>query len=216
MIIAERLTESAQSIPHYSLVMRLDINALLTYLDKHKARLKMKLNHALTFAAIKALIATPQVNITFCDDHHILQHDDAHIGIAVATKGGIMTPIVHADRTTSAMDVKKNIDDLIRRARDRRLKLHEYQGGVMGLSNLGMFGIEQFSAIINPPQSSMLTLGEVTYTPRQEKGKVSDIVFIPSMKATLVCDHRVIDGAMGAMFLSSIKNLLSKPSSFLA
>lgn len=212
--IARRLSESKFSAPHFYLTMeimmdkvreaRKQINAI--------AEEKISFNDFVIKAVALALRKHPAVNASWLDDR-IRQYDYVHIGVAVAVEEGLMVPVLrHADRL-SLSQIHATVKDLASRARSRKLAIEEMQGNTFTISNLGMFGIEEFTAIINPPDACILAVGGI-----MEKPVVRDGQIVPGypMKVTLSCDHRAIDGATAAAFLQTLKNLLEEPVNMLA
>ena len=217
--IARRLAESKYSSPHFYLTVDIDVEkavalrAELNDLAEEQDRAKISFNDLITKACALALRDHPYVNASYLpDEGEIRKYNRVHIGIAVAIDEGLITPVVRdADRkglTTLARETR----ELAERARDRDLEPEEFEGATFTTSNLGMFGIEEFTAIINPPNSAILAIGEIRDTPVVEDGEV-----VPGkrMKVTLSCDHRVVDGATGAEFLDSVRSYLEEPMNLL-
>jgi len=217
--ISRRLAESKYSSPHFYLTVDIDVEkavALRTELNElaeEQDRAKISFNDLITKASALALRDHPYVNASYLpDEGEIRKYNRIHIGIAVAIDEGLITPVVRdADRkglTTLARETR----ELAERARNRDLEPEEFEGATFTTSNLGMFGIEEFTAIINPPNSAILAIGEIRDTPVVEGGEV-----VPGkrMKVTLSCDHRVVDGAVGARFLDSVRTYLEEPMNLL-
>jgi pyruvate dehydrogenase E2 component (dihydrolipoamide acetyltransferase) len=221
-IIAQRLVQSKQTIPHFYL----SVSCVLDNLQAIRERLnqsapknadktplwKLSVNDFIIKALALALQKVPDANVTWSDDG-ILQHTSSDVGVAVSVEGGLFTPVVKSAHTKSLSQISIEIKDLALRARARKLKPEEYQGGTSAVSNLGMFGIEEFSAIINPPHASILAVGAgiEQFVPVNGKPVLKTI-----MKATLSCDHRAVDGALGAQLLAAFKHLIEDPALMLA
>jgi pyruvate dehydrogenase E2 component (dihydrolipoamide acetyltransferase) len=220
--IAKRLVESKTTIPHYYLTIDVELDALLAARqdinsaapmgDDGKPRYRVSVNDLLIKALALALIKIPDANVTWTEGG-MLKHKHADIGVAVAIPGGLITPIVrHADEK-SLSAIATEMKDLIVRARSRKLKPSEYQGGSTALSNLGMYGIREFSAVINPPHASILAVGAGEERAVARKGKIEAATV---MTATLSADHRAVDGALGAELLEAFRHFVEKPISMLA
>jgi len=212
--IASRLQESKQSIPHYRLVIDVKMDTLILArrnLNK-KRKEKVSINDFIIKACAHALIEVPDVNIQF-DGEKIYRHADADIAIAVALDGGLITPVVRAVQSKSLIDIGWRVRDLVARAKSASLQPDEYQGGTFCISNLGMYGVRQFDAIINPPQGAILAVGAVRESAVIVDGQpaMANIVTL-----TLSCDHRVIDGALAARFLAAVRHTLESPSELTA
>lgn len=217
--IARRLTESKQQVPHFYLDCDIRMEALLALREQLNAQgahaepaWRLSVNDMLVFAVAKALRRVPAVNASWHDDA-VLRHRRVDICVAVATDGGLLTPIVReADRKGMA-EIAADIRTLADKARSGKLAPDEYQGGGFTISNLGMYGIRRFSAIINPPQAAILAVGAV-----EQRPVVMGDAVVPGqvMSVTLSADHRVIDGAVGAHFLATLRGLLEAPLGLLA
>ena len=210
--IAKRLTQSMQELPHFYLTMALPVDALLAFRERMNEALadrgqKVSVNDLLVRACALALMDVPEVNVSFAGDA-ILRHHHADIGVAVALPDGLITPIVTKCDDKSIVDISQDIKSLAALAREKRLKPSQYEGGSFSVSNLGMFGIDQFTAVINPPQAAILAVGG---TSSQLEKQGDEIVETKTMRVTLSCDHRAIDGAVGANFLSVLRDYVSKP-----
>jgi pyruvate dehydrogenase E2 component (dihydrolipoamide acetyltransferase) len=215
--IAQRLTAAAQSMPVFYLTVDCDIGKLLdareeinaaALKDKDgKAAYKLSVNDFVIKALALALQRVPDANVSWTEGG-MLKHKYSDIGVAVALPNGLITPIVRNAETKSLSAISNEMKDLAQRARDRKLKPNEYQGGAASVSNLGMYGIKDFTAVINPPQSSILAVGT-----GEERAVVRDgkIVAAHIMSVTLACDHRSIDGALGAVLISAFKALIENP-----
>lgn len=195
-VIGARLTESKQRIPHFYLTIDVEVEKLIAMRGSIDKELKITINDFIIKASAIALLAIPAVNSTFHADF-IKIYKDAHIAIAVAIEDGLITPIIQSANRKSLLAISSEIKTLAQRAKDGKLKPEEYQGGSFTISNLGMFGIKDFQAIINPPQTAILAVGTV------QKNNV--------MSLTLSADHRAIDGAQAAQFLAKLKEVLENP-----
>jgi pyruvate dehydrogenase E2 component (dihydrolipoamide acetyltransferase) len=215
--IAARLTLAKQSIPHFYLTADVSVDALLKLRAQANAAApntngepayKISVNDFVIKALALALIRVPEANAIFAQDR-TLRFERADIGVAVALEGGLITPVIRAADQKSLSAISNEMRSLAARAREKKLKPEDYQGGVSAVSNLGMHGVREFAAIINPPQSSILAVGAVTRRPVEaEDGGVR---FESQITVILSCDHRVIDGALGAKLLSAFKMLMEQP-----
>jgi pyruvate dehydrogenase E2 component (dihydrolipoamide acetyltransferase) len=211
--IAKRLTDAKQNIPHFYLstdivldrviALRGELNAL-----DEKTPQKLSLNDFFIKAMAIALQRVPQANAVWAEES-ILRFTRSDIGVAVSVESGLFTPVIRSADSKSIGEIAKEMRSLIERARAKALKPGDYQGGSVSLSNLGMFGVSSFSAIINPPQAAILAVGASERRPQE--GADGSVYFANAMTATLSCDHRVIDGVLGAQLLSAFKNLLQAP-----
>jgi pyruvate dehydrogenase E2 component (dihydrolipoamide acetyltransferase) len=220
--IAKRLIEAKQTIPHFYLTTDIEIDRLVAMREEANAAapvdkdgapaFKLSLNDFIIKAWAAALQRIPAANAVWAEDRMLrFQHSD--IGVAVAIEGGLLTPVIRNAETKSLTAISAEIRDLAERARTKKLKLNEYQGGASAISNLGMYGVREFSAIINPPHATILAVGAARRAPVEtEDGGVK---FVSQMTVTLSCDHRVVDGALGAELLAAFKSLLEKPVTFL-
>jgi pyruvate dehydrogenase E2 component (dihydrolipoamide acetyltransferase) len=211
--IAERLTAAKQTIPHFYLKAVCDVTGLLATRAALNARApeggwKLSLNDFVVKAFALALQRVPAANVNWTRDGIVeLTHSD--VAIAVAVDGGLFTPVIRAAETKSLSQISAEAKDLASRARARKLAPAEYQGGSASISNLGMYGVEEFTAIINPPQASILAVGAVVERFVPVKGAP---VLASQMTVWLSCDHRVIDGALGARLLQSFRSLIEEPA----
>jgi pyruvate dehydrogenase E2 component (dihydrolipoamide acetyltransferase) len=218
-IIAKRLLESKQTVPHFYLSQNIEIDALLKLRADLNAKspkdgpsaFKLSVNDLVIKACALALRRHPQVNSTYTEDA-IIQYDDVDISIAVAIQDGLITPIIRKADLQGLAAISNSMKDLGARAKAGKLKPEEFQGGGFSISNLGMFGIPEFSAIINPPQSAILAVGAGE---KRAVVKGDAIVIANMMTVTLSCDHRVVDGALGAQFLSTLKSIIEDPLSLM-
>jgi pyruvate dehydrogenase E2 component (dihydrolipoamide acetyltransferase) len=214
--IARRLTESIGPVPHFFLTIDVDMGRAMEarksingMLEKYGT--KVSVNDMVIRAAAGALRLHPAVNSAWTGEA-IRRHNRVHIGVAVAVEDGLITPIVRdADRKGLAQ-IGQEVREMAGRAREKRLQPEEYTGATFSISNLGMFGIHEFTAVINPPEAGILAVGGVEDTPVVVDGQV---VVRPRMKVTMSCDHRVIDGATGAGFLQTLKGMLEEPAAIL-
>jgi pyruvate dehydrogenase E2 component (dihydrolipoamide acetyltransferase) len=203
--IARRLVEAKQTIPHFYLVADVDITRLLALREEANGALpdKLSINDFIIKAFALALQRVPAANAVWAEDF-LLRFRHSDVGVAVAIEGGLFTPVIRKAETKSLSVISAEMKDLAARARERKLLPHEYQGGVASISNLGMYGVREFSAIINPPQSTILAVG-AGQRRQVENG------FATLMTVTLSCDHRVVDGALGAQLLAAFKVVMENP-----
>ncbi len=214
-IIARRLTESKQTVPHFYLTVDCRIDNLLKARaelnDAGKGAYKLSVNDFVIKAVAMALKAFPAANVSWTDDA-ILQYEHSDVSVAVATPNGLITPIIKKAETKGLKEISSEMKDLATRARDGKLKPEEFQGGTFSISNLGMFGVKDFGAIINPPQACILAVGAGIEQPVVEDGK---LVVGTVMSVTLSVDHRAVDGAVGAEYLQYFKRFIENPTSML-
>ena len=217
--IVRRLAESKYSAPHYYLTVDIDVEKAvalredLNELAEEQGRAKISFNDLITKACALSLHDHSYVNAAYRpDEGEIHKHNRVHIGIAVAIDEGLITPVVRNADQKGLSQIARETKELAERARNRDLEPEEFEGATFTTSNLGMFGIEEFTAIINPPNSAILAIGEIRETPVLEDGEV-----VPGtrMKVTLSCDHRVVDGAKGAAFLDTVTSYLEEPMNLL-
>lgn len=210
-IIAKRLTESARDIPHFPLNIDCEIDALLAMRmelnDQAPEGVKISVNDMLIRACAIALKQVPEANASFTPDG-IAYHHNADVAVAVAIDGGLITPIVREAENKGLAIISTEMKDLASRARDRKLKPQEFQGGTFSISNMGMMGIKSFSSIINPPQGMIMSVGAGAPRPIVRDG---ELAIATVMTVTVTCDHRVVDGAIGAQWLAVFKRLVEKP-----
>jgi pyruvate dehydrogenase E2 component (dihydrolipoamide acetyltransferase) len=216
--IATRLVEAKQTIPHFYLTADLDAGRLIAMREEANAAapkdkssqpaFRLSLNDFIIKAWAAALQRIPAANAVWAGDR-ILRFRNSDIGIAVALEGGLITPVIRNADSKSVTAISAEMRDLADRARQKKLKPNEFQGGSSAISNLGMYGIREFSAIINPPHATILAVGATRRAPIEaDDGSVK---FISQMTVTLSCDHRVVDGALGAELLASFKDFIEKP-----
>jgi pyruvate dehydrogenase E2 component (dihydrolipoamide acetyltransferase) len=220
--IARRLVEAKQTIPHFYLTadveigrflaMREDANAAAPKDNDGQPLFRLSVNDLIIKAWGVALQRVPEANAAWADDR-ILRFHHSDIGIAVAIDGGLITPIIRQAEAKSVTAISAEMRELAERARSRRLKPHEYQGGSSAISNLGMYGVREFAAIINPPHATILAIGAA----RRQAVETADggVAFASMMTVTLSCDHRVVDGALGAEVLAAFKGLVETPVTML-
>jgi pyruvate dehydrogenase E2 component (dihydrolipoamide acetyltransferase) len=208
--IAKRLVESKTTAPHFYVTSDVNMKRVIEFRSALNAteEVKISYNDIIVKAAAIALRRNPKVNSSWADDT-IIQHGSIHVGIAVALDDGLITPVIRDADAKGLAQISAEAKDFSSRARERKLKPEEYTGGTFTVSNLGMFDVENFAAIINPPEAGILAIGSITEKPVVENGA---IVIGHRMKITLSCDHRVIDGAIGAQFMSDVKNILENPA----
>ncbi|HEY8161116.1 MAG TPA: 2-oxo acid dehydrogenase subunit E2 [Methylocystis sp.] len=220
--IARRLTESIQTIPHFYLEADCEIDALLRLREEFNAAApkradgspawKTSVNDYVVKALALALQRVPEANVTFTPES-MLKHKASDVGVAVAIPGGLVTPIVRNAQAKTVREISEEVKELAGRARERKLKPQEYEGGVSAVSNLGMYGIKNFSAVINPPQSTILAVGKGEQRMVVKNGAP---VVATIMSVTLSCDHRAVDGALGAELLAAFKALIEQPMGLFA
>ncbi len=214
-IVASRLLESKQTVPHFYLTIDCQIDDLLAAREKlnadGKGVYKLSVNDFVVKASAMALMAHPAANVAWTDNA-ILQYDSADISVAVATPNGLITPIVKAAHTKGLRQISEEVKDLAGRAREGKLKPVEFQGGTFSVSNLGMYGIKDFGAIINPPQACILAVGAGIQQPVVKNGQLAVGTV---MSVTLSVDHRAVDGAVGAEYLQHFKRFIENPVSML-
>jgi pyruvate dehydrogenase E2 component (dihydrolipoamide acetyltransferase) len=213
--IAERLLASKTQIPHFYLNIEVDAADLMRIraevnADAEKAgQGKLTVNDFVLKAAIVAATRVPKVNASFAGDS-VIQYANVNMAVAVAVEDGLVTPVIREAQKKSLREINEIVKDLATRARTKKLKPEEYQGGTLTVSNLGAYGIETFSAIINPPQSLILSVGAIVKKP--VVNAQGQIVVGQRMNIGLSCDHRVVDGAIGAEYLAELRRLLENPA----
>ncbi len=215
--IAQRLTASTQTIPHFYVTVDCDIGRLMAAREEinaaapkdkeGKPAYKLSVNDFVIKALALALQRVPDANVSWTEAG-MLKHKHSDVGVAVALPGGLITPIVRNAESRSLSAISNEMRDLAARARARKLKPHEYQGGTTSVSNLGMYGIKDFTAVINPPQSTILAVGVGEERAVVRNGKIEAATI---MSVTLSCDHRAVDGALGAELIGAFKILIEKP-----
>jgi pyruvate dehydrogenase E2 component (dihydrolipoamide acetyltransferase) len=220
--IAARLTQATQTIPHFYLTADADIGRLIALREDANTAapkdqdgnpaFKLSVNDFMVRALALALQTVPTANAVWAGDR-ILQFSHSDIGVAVALDGGLITPVLRHAETKSLRAISAEMKDMVTRARAKKLKPAEYQGGASAISNLGMHGVREFSAIINPPHATILAVGAA----RRQAIETDDggVAFASMLSLTLSCDHRVVDGALGAELLAAIKRLIESPVAML-
>ena len=216
-VIANRLTEAKQTIPHFYLRKSVNLDKLLIVRSEMNTGLidqgiKISVNDFIIKASSLALQDIPQANVVWAQDR-ILQMTSSDVAVAVSVEGGLYTPVIFDSEKKTLSSLSLEIKDLASRARDKKLLPNEYQGGSFAISNLGMMGIENFDAVINPPHGSILAVGAGTKKPIVKEDGTISVATIMSL--TLSVDHRAIDGALGAEFLAKITNYLENPLTML-
>ena len=208
--IATRLVESKQTVPHFYLTADVDLTRVMAVRAEANTLgdTKLSLNDFVIRALALALQRVPAANAVWAEDR-ILRFKASVVGVAVSIDGGLITPVIRNAQTKSVSAISAEMKDLAARARDKKLKPQEYQGGTSAVSNLGMYGVREFAAIINPPQATILAVGAARRAPVEaEDGSVK---FINLMTVTLSCDHRVVDGALGAELLAAFRMFVEHP-----
>ncbi|WP_237154101.1 pyruvate dehydrogenase complex dihydrolipoamide acetyltransferase [Oryzibacter oryziterrae] len=218
--IARRLTESKQTVPHFYVTVDCELDALLalraqlndsaTTIDG-KPTYKLSVNDMVVKAYALALKSVPDANASWTEGG-MLKHKHADVGVAVSIPGGLITPIIRHAEEKSLSVISNEIKDLAKRAKDRKLKPEEYQGGTTSVSNLGMYGVKDFAAVINPPHATILAVGAGEQRPVVKGGQLAVATV---MSVTLSTDHRAVDGALGAELLKAFKGFIEKPFSML-
>jgi pyruvate dehydrogenase E2 component (dihydrolipoamide acetyltransferase) len=215
--IAQRLTASVQTIPHFYLTVDCDIRKLLAAREEinaaapkdkdGKPAYRLSVNDFVIKALALALQRVPDANVSWTEAG-MLKHKHSDVGVAVALPAGLITPIVRNAEAKSLSTISNETKDLVARARARQLKPQEYQGGTSSVSNLGMYGIKDFTAVINPPQATILAVGAGEERAVVRNGKIEAAQI---MSATMSCDHRAVDGALGAVLIDAFKKLIENP-----
>ena len=217
--IARRLSESKFSSPHFYLTADVDMARAVDFrkrineVAEKQGQSKISFNDLITKASAIALRRHPQVNASYLESEGVVRyHEDVHVAVAVAVDEGLLTPVIRDADRKGLSEIAAETRDLATRARDRKLEPSEWEGSTFSTSNLGMYGIEEFTAIINPPNSCILAIGAIRDVPVVVDGEV-----VPGkrMKLTLSCDHRLVDGASGAEFLITVRSLLEEPMNML-
>jgi pyruvate dehydrogenase E2 component (dihydrolipoamide acetyltransferase) len=215
-ISAKRLTDSFRDVPHFPLNVDCRLDALLAFRkqinDKAPDGVKVSVNDILIKASGLALKRVPEANASWIEDGRVAMHKRADVSVAVAIEGGLITPIIFDADQKGLAQISAEMKDLAARARDRKLKPEEFQGGTFSLSNLGMFGIKSFASILNPPQGMILSVGAGEERPVITDGALAKATV---MTVTLTCDHRVVDGATGARWIAAFKGFIEDPVTML-
>jgi pyruvate dehydrogenase E2 component (dihydrolipoamide acetyltransferase) len=208
--IAKRLVTSLGPIPHFFLTTEIEMDRaaeMRSGINALDPELKISINDVIIKVAAASLMQHPQVNASF-QDKVVRYYEHADIGVAVAIEDGLITPIVRAADQKSLSEIAAEVRDLAERARHRKLRPEEFLGATFSISNLGMFGIDEFTAVINPPEGAILAVGAMTAKP---VARDNEVVIRQMMRVTMSCDHRVVDGATGAKFLQTFKKILENP-----
>ena len=217
-VIADRLSASLGPIPHFYLNIEINagplmrLRAELKSADENDEAHKITVNDFILKAAVAAAVREPKVNASF-DGDAIVQYGDINLAVAVAIDEGLVTPVIRSAQNKSLREISAAVKDLAYRARNKRMKPEEFQGGTLTVSNLGSYGIDYFSAVINPPQAIILSIGAVVRQAVVEE--TGEIVPGYRMKVGMSCDHRVVDGAIGAAYLKELRQVLENPSRLL-
>ena len=213
-VIASRLLTSKQTIPHFYLHVEADAAPLMTLRKQINAQAeqthgnKYSVNDFVLKAVINATVAVPAVNASFAGDH-IVSFKHVGLAVAIAVEDGLVTPVIQQAETKSVLQISKEVKDMAARAKEKKLKPSEFDGGTITVSNLGAWGIESFDAIVNPPQALILSVGAAIEKPVVKNGQI-----VPGLRMNLgvSCDHRVVDGAIAASFLAEVKKLIEQPA----
>jgi pyruvate dehydrogenase E2 component (dihydrolipoamide acetyltransferase) len=210
--IARRMAESTRTVPHFYLTTTVDateLGGLRKQINTQAADagIKLSFNDLIVKGAALAIRQVPEVNVSFAEDS-LIRHSHVHVGIAVATERGLIVPVLRDADQKSLGQISRETRELAERASSGRLQPQDYSGGTFTVSNLGMFGVEQFQAVINPPESAILAVGAITREPAEYQG---EIALRDRLRLTLSVDHRALDGAIGARYLQALKALLEKP-----
>lgn len=217
--IAKRLVESKQTVPHFYLTLECELDSLLAARKRMNdsapaegdKAYKLSVNDFIIKAMAMALQQIPDANATWTEQG-ILRHKSSDVGVAVSVEGGLFTPVIRHAEAKSLSEISNEMKDLASRARNKRLAPHEYQGGTTSISNLGMYGIKRFDAVINPPHATILAIGAGEKRPVIKGDAVTSATM---MSVTLSCDHRVVDGALGAELLGAFKGFIEEPVTML-
>jgi len=218
--IARRLLESKQTVPHFYLTVDCELDALLALREQlnkaapeknGKPAYKLSVNDMVIKAMAMALKAVPDANVSWTDNA-MLKHKHADVGVAVSIPGGLITPVIRGACHKTVSAISNEMKDLAARAKDRKLKPEEYQGGTTAVSNLGMFGVKDFAAIVNPPHATILAVGAGEKRPVVKNG---ELAVATVMSVTLSTDHRAVDGALGAELMQAFKRFIESPMSML-
>ena len=211
--IADRLLQSKTTIPHFYLHIEVDAAPLARLRAEvntagEKDGVKISVNDFILKAATKALTLVPKVNASFAGDS-VVEFSSVNLAVAVAVEDGLITPVLRSAESKSLTEISLEVKDLAARARSKKLKPEEYQGGTFTVSNLGAYGIDRFDAIINPPQAAILSVGGLVKKP--VVNVAGEIVAGQRIDLGMSCDHRVVDGAIGAQYLAELRRLLESP-----
>ncbi len=214
--IAKRLVESIGPVPHFFLRISVDMSRVIEARKRVNGILeaegeRVSINDFLLRGIAQALYRHPEVNAHWLGDS-IRRHFRVHLGVAVAVEDGLITPVIRDANLKGLAEISREVRELAARGREKRLQPDEYTGSTFSVSNLGMFGIHEFTGVINPPEAGILAVGGIEETPVVTEGEIH---VKPVMKVTMSCDHRVIDGATGAQFLQTLKGMLEEPAAIL-
>ena len=211
--IAKRLSDSKFSAPHYYLNIECEMDNMISFRKQfvNTQNIKISFNDIIAKAASLSLARHPKVNSRWYDEK-IVFYDHVHLGVAVAVEDGLIVPVVKYANSKDLPEINSEIKDFAERAKNKKLTPAEIEGSTFTISNLGMFGIESFTSIINQPNSAILSVGAIMEKPIVKNG---DIVVGNTMKLTLACDHRTVDGATGSLFLKTLKEYIENPVSIL-
>ena len=207
--IAKRLADSKFSAPHFYLGVEFDMDNAVDFRNQYNSipDTKISFNDIVVKAVALSLKTHPQVNSKW-EDHQITQHNHVHVGVAVAVEDGLVVPVVKFTNEQTLPQIGALVKDFALRAREKKLKPDEMEGSTFTVSNLGMFGIQEFTSIVNQPNSAILSVGAIIQKPVVKNG---NIVIGNTVKLTLACDHRVVDGATGAKFLQTLREYIENP-----
>jgi pyruvate dehydrogenase E2 component (dihydrolipoamide acetyltransferase) len=213
-IMAERMTASWTTAPHFYLVREVNVGRLVAWLERARRQTGARITYTdlLVKLVAAALVRHPRVNVAW-KDGAIVQHTDVNVGLAVAIDDGLVVPVIHRADTLGLAAIASRREDVVGRAQAGQLRPADIQGGVFTMSNLGMFGVDAFNAIVNPPQAAILAVGRITDRVVAVNGQPA---VQPTMVLTLSCDHRALDGARGARFLGALADLIEEPLALLA
>lgn len=213
-VIAARMTEAKQTIPHFRVAADIEMDALLALrkqVNAENSDHKVSVNDFIIKACATALMEHPAINIQLVNDE-IHQYRQADISVVIAVDGGLSTPVIRNANNKSLLEIASEVKSVAARAAQGQLKMDEILGGSFSISNLGMFGIDQFDAIINPPQGAILAVGGAIPQPIVKDGMITTATI---MRVNLSLDHRAIDGAIGAQFLATLRKILENPEALL-
>jgi pyruvate dehydrogenase E2 component (dihydrolipoamide acetyltransferase) len=212
--MAERMTASWTTAPHFYLVREVNVGRLVAWLEHARTHTGVRVTYTdlLVKLVAAALVRHPRVNVSW-KDGGIVQHADVNVGLAVAIDDGLVVPVIHRADTLGLAEIAARREDVVARAQGGKLRPADIQGGVFTISNLGMFGVDAFNAIVNPPQAAILAVGRIADRVVAVNGQPA---VQPTMVLTLSCDHRALDGARGAGFLGALADLIEEPLALLA
>jgi pyruvate dehydrogenase E2 component (dihydrolipoamide acetyltransferase) len=214
--IASRMTEASRTIPHFRVSMDIEMDALLRHrerINRDASDVKVSINDCIIKACASTLMSHPAVNVQWADTA-IHQYHQADISVVVAVDGGLATPVLRGAQAKRVQDIAIEVRALAARAAARQLKMDEIVGGSFSVSNLGGYGVDQFDAIINPPQCAILAVGAIKASPRVSEDGAIRVAKV--MRTTLSLDHRAIDGATGGHFLATLRQILEQPDALFA